>query len=255
MKSDSPIGVFDSGLGGLSGVAKLHELLPHEDILFFGDSAHNPYGTKTKDMITAYCLEIVTNLQKAGCKAVVIACNTATSAAVPLLRETFDFPIIGMEPALKLAASYGDHQKIAVWATRLTLEEEKFAHLRARFTNDHDIRSVPCPKLVRLVEEDRLHDDKLVRSVLQDYLDQSDWKTLDAIVLGCTHFVFFKNILEEMTDHKVRIVDGNEGTVRHLEDILARSGLLNEYGGSIHIDNSMPDKIEQSEKLLKALEE
>lgn len=256
MHKNDPIGVFDSGLGGLTVVNEIRRQMPHEKILFFGDSAHNPYGEKTKEEITQYCLDICDDFMEQKVKAVVIACNTATSACVPLLRQTYPVDIIGMEPALKVAASLGDHQHIAVWATNLTLQEEKFARLLSRFEQDHTIQKVPCPQLVELIESDRLDDTQAVKSVLQGYLDACDWQNLDSIVLGCTHFVFFGQFLQELTEGRVKIVDGNHGTAKHLEALLEEKNLLRTEGeGAVEISNSNPSRIDLSQRLLKRLED
>lgn len=254
MNKNDPIGVFDSGLGGLSVAAEIRALMPNEQIIYFGDSAHNPYGTKSPEQITEYCLQICDDFMKQNVKAIVIACNTATSACVPLLRSRYPIDIIGMEPALKVAASLGEHQKIAVWATELTLQEEKFQHLLERFDQDHDIVRVPCPKLVELVESDRL-DDEEVTKVLQEYLSQSHDGQPDSIVLGCTHFVFFGQKLRNLCDGRVKIVDGNMGTARHLQDLLESKDLLAEGAGSVQIENSNPAKLDLSQKLLHRLED
>ena len=256
VNSRAPIGIFDSGLGGLSTTGAICNLLPQEDLLYFGDSIHNPYGTKSREQIIQYCTDICDAFEKQNVKAIVIACNTATSAAVPVLRQRYDFDIIGVEPALKPAAMLGEHQKIAVWATKLTLEEEKFARLLHRFDQDHQIRRVACPRLVRLVEEDRLDDQEAVDAALWDYLEQSNWEELDSIVLGCTHFVFFKDRLAELTQGKVHLIDGNEGTARHLREVLATKDLLNpQETGSLHLDNSDPGKLQLSSKLVQKAKE
>lgn len=256
VNSRSPIGIFDSGLGGLSTTGAICNLLPQEDLRYFGDSIHNPYGTKTREQIVSYCIDICDAFASQNVKAIVIACNTATSAAVPLLRQRYDFDIIGIEPALKPAALLGEHQKIAVWATRLTLEEEKFARLLHRFDQDHDIRRVPCPKLVRLVEEDRLDDQEAVDEALWEYLNASDWENLDSIVLGCTHFVFFRDRLSELTQGRVHLIDGNMGTARHLKEVLEEKDLLNsQKTGSLHLDNSDPGKLQLSSKLVQKAKE
>lgn len=269
MNKQSPIGVFDSGLGGLTVAWHIRELLPDEDILFFGDSARNPYGTKPLETIQAYSSEIMEDFAGRDVKAAVIACNTATSAAAALLRPQYDFDIIGMEPALKVAAKLKTPSVIAVWATDLTLHEKKFAALVKRFEKDHTIIRVPCPKLVRCVEEDRLDDKEYVNSLLEEYLKASGPVLPDAIVLGCTHFIYYKQVLEQKVGSGCVVVDGNEGTARHLRDLLDQKGLLKqettqssddqkktETGrGSLTITNSDPDKIELSYRLYRKLEE
>lgn len=255
MKASDPIGVFDSGLGGLSVVASIRKQLPHENLIFFGDSARNPYGTKTKEEVRAYSHEIVADLASRPVKAVVIACNTATSAAARSLRETFDFDIIGMEPALKLAAQMKTPSKIAVWATGLTLKEDKFLTLKERFVDEHDVLAIPCPKLVQLVEQDRLEETAEVDAALDEYLSASG--DADFIVLGCTHFLFFKDRLQEKVSGATRIVDGNVGTVRQLRRLLEARGLLNGQSedGWLELNNSRPEKNAQAARLLARLED
>lgn len=256
MSSKAPIGVFDSGLGGISVLHTIHQLMPTEELIYVGDSKYNPYGTKTKEEITQRCVSICDYFMEKGCKAVVIACNTATSACVPYLREKYPFDIIGMEPALKVACSFGNHQKISVWATPFTLQEEKFANLMKRFENEHIIDKVPCPKLVELVENDELDNIDLVRDTLHTYIQKDQANTFDSVVLGCTHFVFFKKELRDLLPLSVHIVDGNLGTAYHLQDILKQKDLLNETGqGSIHMENTCPEKIGLARKLLRKMEE
>lgn len=254
MNSNSPIGVFDSGLGGISVLKTISKVLPNEDLIFLGDSLHNPYGTKSKEEITERCIKICDYFHSKDVKAIVIACNTATSACVPLLREKYSVDIIGMEPALKVACKKGNHQKIAVWATDFTLKEKKFERLMKDFEDDHEIYKVPCPKLVELVEQDKLDDLDLVTSVLQDYINQTDVSSLDSIVLGCTHFVFYRDILKTLLPESVKIIDGNMGTALHLKNLLDEKGLLNENGGSIKHENTLEDKFWLSEKLFRNLE-
>ena len=252
MHSKDPIGIFDSGLGGISVLQTLVQELPEEDIIYFGDSKYNPYGTKSKEEITQRCLTICDTLMEKKVKAIIVACNTATSACIPILRQKYPIDIVGMEPALKLACSYGKRQKIAVWATTYTLQEQKFAGLMQRFQDEHEIYKVACPKLVQLVEKDLLEDQKTIKAVLQEYIDQSHIDTLDSIVLGCTHFVFFKEILRSLLPDSIQIVDGNLGTVHHTQDLLKQKGLLNhEHEGTITWINTDPSKIEQSKQLLQ----
>ena len=255
MNKNSPIGVFDSGMGGISVLSTLHEYMPNEDLIYLGDSKYNPYGTKTKKEITERCIAICDAFMKMNVKAIVIACNTATSACIPLLRKRYPIDIVGMEPALKVACSQGEHQNIAVWATELTLSEKKFSNLMKRFQDAHCIRRVPCPKLVRIVEEDALQDEDRVQEALDEYLASSDVQNLNSIVLGCTHFIFYKKILRKKIPASIKIIDGNLGTVHHLKDLLTEKKLLNESGGSIEWKNTLEDKIELSKKLFNELED
>ena len=245
MNSKNPIGVFDSGLGGISVLHTMHSLLPNENLIYLGDSKYNPYGTKTKEEITKRCIAICDEFIKQDVKAIVIACNTATSACVKLLREKYDVDIIGMEPALKVACDRGSNQRIAVWATELTLSEKKFANLMDRFKDEHHIVKVPCPKLVRMVEDDKLDDTNLVESVLKEYLAACDYKNLP----------FYTKYLERLCPN-IHIIEGSVGTTLHTKDLLEQKGLLNRSDeiGSITWMNTMESKIELSKRLFKMLE-
>lgn len=250
MDSSSSIGVFDSGLGGISVLKTLKEILPNESYIYYGDSLNNPYGTKSKEEILERCVSICDFFMEKKVKMIVIACNTATSACVPYLRQKYPVDIVGMEPALKVACDRGINQKVSVWATDLTLKEEKFAKLMHRFEFDHTIYKVPCPKLVACVEQGRLNDLDYVDSLLKEYLSYTDGKYLDSIVLGCTHFVFFKDRLKTLVGKDVSIIDGNTGTANHVKDLLEQKKLLSMNKESvIEWHNSLDEKIEQSKQL------
>lgn len=242
MASTTPIGVFDSGLGGISVAREIRRAMPNEQVLYFGDSAHAPYGTKTPEQVRQLSFNIVEQFVKQGVKAVVIACNTATSAAVNDLRETYDIPIIGMEPALKVACDrgHGQRQRVIVAATPLTLREHKFAALMDRFTADHTIFPEPCPGLVNIVESGQLDDHDLVVDTLHGYFDRYDLSTIDSVVLGCTHFVFYRDYFRELLPDTTAIIDGNEGTVRHLRVVLESLGKLapEDARGGVTLSNS-----------------
>ncbi|KAB7790003.1 glutamate racemase [Bifidobacterium leontopitheci] len=255
MTSTAPIGVFDSGLGGISVVRQLVHDMPHERVLYFGDSANAPYGTKTPDEVQRLSFAIMERFMKERVKAVVIACNTATSAAVNALRDTYDIPIIGMEPALKVACDRGDThagadgsgpvvahtpQHVIVAATPLTLREHKFAALMDRFKADNQILPQPCPDLVEIVEQGRLDNRDLVMDTLHRYFDGYDLNGIDAVVLGCTHFVFYREYFRELLPESTAIIDGNEGTVRHLGVVLESLGKLAPatQDGGVELSNS-----------------
>ncbi|MUH58735.1 glutamate racemase [Bifidobacterium canis] len=242
MTSTAPIGAFDSGLGGISVVKQIRQDLPNEHVIFFGDSAHAPYGTKTPEQVRELSFDIVEHLVQQGAKAIVIACNTATSSAVQQLREHYSIPIIGMEPALKVACDrgHGERQTVIVAATPLTLREKKFAALMHRFENDHTIYKQPCPKLVEIVEHGQLDDHDLVMSTLHEYFSQYDLDSVDSVVLGCTHFVFYRDYFRELLPDHVAIIDGNEGTAHHLHVVLESLGELapEDQQGSVQLANS-----------------
>lgn len=260
MASTAPIGVFDSGLGGMSVARQIMRDMPHERILYFGDSANAPYGIRTPQQVRDLSLAITERFADQGAKAVVVACNTATSAAVDTLRERYDIPIIGMEPALKVACDRGDlasdadadgrrtprehvAQRVIVAATPLTLRERKFAALMDRFKADNEIHPQPCPDLVSIVEQGRLADHDLVMRTLHGYFDRYDLAGIDSVVLGCTHFVFYRDYFRELLDDSTAIIDGNAGTVRHLRVVLESLGALapDDATGGVRIGNSSPD--------------
>ena len=253
MTSTAPIGVFDSGLGGISVVRQIVQDMPHERVLYFGDSANAPYGTKTPQEVRRLSFDIMERFMSQGVKAVVIACNTATSAAVNALRDHYDIPIIGMEPALKVACDRGDTaagdgpaparhmpQHVIVAATPLTLREHKFAALMDRFKANNMISPQPCPDLVEIVESGRLSDHDLVMRTLHRYFDGYDLPSIDSVVLGCTHFVFYRDYFRELLPSTTAIIDGNRGTVRHLGMVLESLGKLapEEMDGGVEIANS-----------------
>ena len=224
MVSQAPIGVFDSGMGGLSVVREILRQLPREQVVYYGDSANAPYGVKSVPVVRELSFAVVRQLLECHVKAIVIACNTATSAAVNELREAYELPIIGMEPALKVACDRGGGapQRIIVAATLLTLKERKFAALMDRFRCEHIIFPQPCPRLVDIVEEGRLGDQELVMRTLHGYFDRYKSSYIDSLVLGCTHFVFYRKNLRELFAPDTAIIDGNEGTVKHLANTLAQ---------------------------------
>ncbi|KXA17334.1 glutamate racemase [Gardnerella vaginalis] len=255
MTSCAPIGVFDSGLGGISVVRQLHAAMPNERIIYFGDSANAPYGVKTPQEVRNLSFKIVEHFAKLSVKAIVIACNTATSAAVDDLRNHYNMPIIGMEPALKLACDLGGGkpQRVIVAATSLTLKERKFADLMNRFTQNHKIFPQPCPDLVEIVENGDLGNKNIVMSALHKYFDSYDLNSIDSVVLGCTHFVFYRDYFREFLPDCVKIVDGNAGTVHHLKSVLESSGELADANnnGSVLLTNS--DSSNRISELSKSL--
>lgn len=247
------IGVFDSGFGGISVLAQMMKDMPNESFYFYGDSKYAPYGEKSKEEIKARCFAICEELIKQDVKAIVIACNTATSAAVQELRAKYDIPIIGMEPALKPAVYNKQKQKVIVMATPFTLKEKKFADLMKQYEQEHEIIKLPTPKLVRLVEQDQLENKTLVNEVLTEYFKEIDLNSVNAIVLGCTHFVFYKQYIQDLVGKHITIYDGNEGTSKHLKKVLKQKGILNEIDkGNYYIYNSTEDEklLKLSEKLL-----
>ena len=217
-----PIGVFDSGLGGISVLKDAVRLMPQEQFIFCGDNRNAPYGVKTPEEIHGCVMNVVNSLLKKDIKALLIACNTATAASAQLLREQLDIPVIGMEPALKPAHENRKDGQILVLATPATLRMEKFSNLMQLYGEG----AVPVEGygIVECVEEGHIEDEKML-GVLHGLLDKHLQRKTDAIVLGCTHYSFIKNALHIVAPG-VPLFDGNQGTVRQLRRVLENRGLL-----------------------------
>ena len=239
MNSNDFIAVFDSGVGGISVLKHLVRVLPNERYLYFGDSANAPYGTKTKEEVKALTFTAAEKLMDRGIKALVVACNTATSAAINELRAAYpDLIVIGIEPALKLAADKFPGGKLGVMATPMTLREEKFARLMERFSDGSTIYKIPAPGLVELIESGRADSpetDELLKKLFAPI------ENLDALVLGCTHYPFASNALRRVLGENVALLDGGDGTARETKRRLKDAGLLREGEGEIIIENSKHD--------------
>lgn len=220
-----PIGVFDSGLGGISVLKDIIKILPNENIVYLGDNLNNPYGTKTKEEILNISLEAGNKLIEYGVKAIVVACNTATSAAINELRKIYSIPIIGMEPAIKPAVMGNKNGRIAVLATISTLKENKFNSNMEKYQKISNIYKIPTQELVELVENDII-DGPEIKKVLDSYFNKYSDISFDAIVLGCTHFIFLKREIYKYFDG-IKIYDGNIGTVNRLKDLLVKGDILN----------------------------
>ena len=250
MNSKDFIAVFDSGVGGISVLKHLVRLMPEERYLYFGDSANAPYGTKTKEEVKVLTFAAAKKLMERGIKALVVACNTATSAAINDLRAAYpDLIIIGIEPALKLAADKFPGGHLGVMATPMTLREEKFAKLMERFSDASTIYKIPAPGLVELIERgqaDSSETDQLLKTLFAPI------ETLDALVLGCTHYPFAANSLRRVLGEKVALLDGGDGTARETKRRLRDAGLLREGEGEVIIENSKndPKLLELSRHLL-----
>jgi len=229
----SPIGVFDSGVGGISTLAALRRELPQERFLFYGDTANAPYGTKSREEVMACVSRIMDHLLAQDVKAVVIACNTATAVAAAELRARYTLPIIGIEPALKPAHEMRREGSILVLATPVTLKLEKFRVLYERY--GEGAIPLPCPGLMELVEREA---DDEARRYLLDLFAPYNLTKVDAVVLGCTHYVFLRPILKDILPDNVSVLDGNLGTARQLRRVLAANDLLADGQGSVHLETS-----------------
>ncbi len=225
---EAPIGVFDSGVGGLSVLAEIQQLLPNESLLYVGDCGNIPYGEKTPAFIRQRCSVMAQFFQQQGAKALVLACNTATVAGVTDLRRDFpEWPIVGMEPAVKPAAAATRSGVVGVLATTGTLQSAKFAALLDRFAADVRVITQPCPGLVELIENGDLHSEAL-RQLLQGYVDPLLAEGADTIILGCTHYPFLKPLLKQMIPQNISLIDTGAAVARQLQRLLTERELLAE---------------------------
>ena len=224
--AQAPIGVFDSGVGGLSVLAEIRQLLPAESLLYVADGGHIPYGEKSPDFIRERCHRVAEFFHREGAKALVVACNTATVAAMSDLRRTYpQWPLVGMEPAVKPAAAATRSGVVGVLATTGTLQSAKFAALLDRFANDVRVITQPCPGLVELIETGDLHT-PVLRELLQGYVAPLLEAGCDTVILGCTHYPFLRPLLSEMVPADVSLIDTGAAVARQLQRLLVQDDLL-----------------------------
>jgi glutamate racemase len=222
---ENPIGVFDSGVGGLSVLREIRRELPLEDLLYVADSGHAPYGDKSTQLIEARSIAIVEFLISQQAKVIVVACNTATGTAVKTLRARFSIPIIAMEPAIKPAAARTQSGVIGVLATSRTIASDNFAKLHNRFRADVKILMQACPGLVEQVEAGDLSGDK-TRALIERYVAPLLEQRADIIVLGCTHYPFLVPLIREIAGPMVAIIDPSAAIARELRRRLSSADLL-----------------------------
>ena len=235
------IAVFDSGVGGISVLRHLRRQLPGERFLYFGDSANAPYGSRSTEEVKRLTLAAAEKLTtEYPVKALVLACNTATAAAVKDLRKAYpDLIVIGIEPALKLAADHFPGGNVGVMATEVTLREEKFDALLHRFDENCTVYKIPAPGLVQKIEAgqgDEPETEELLREILQPYVGK-----LDALVLGCTHFPFVSKAISRILGEEVALLEGGGGTARETRRRLKDAGLLYDGPGEVILRNSSND--------------
>lgn len=253
MDKQDYIAVFDSGVGGVSVLRELRRLMPRENYYYFGDSANAPYGLKTTQQVRELALAAAEKLFSKGAKCLVVACNTATAAAIETLRSTYpDRIIVGIEPALKLAADRHPHGTIGIMATDVTLREKKLSRLLERYSQDCTVIRLPSPGVVELIESGKADSPEaieLMQAELGPYAS-----TLDALVLGCTHYPFMKKAIRAVVGDGVELLDGGEGTAKETQRRLKKANLLNDQQiGTLVVENSSMEqqKIDLTYDLLK----
>ena len=238
---DDYIAVFDSGVGGISVLRQLRKVMPDEKYIYFGDSANAPYGSRPTEEVRQLTLAAAEKLTREyPVKALVVACNTATAAAIRQLRSAYpDLTVVGIEPALKLAADHFPGGHLGVLATEVTLREEKFDALVHRFGETCTVHKIPAPGVVNLIEAGKNDSPEMIallKQILAPYVGK-----LDALVLGCTHYPFVARNIASVMGPGTKLLHGGKGTARETKRRLEAAGLLREGAGSVEIISSSPD--------------
>ena len=225
---NNPIGIFDSGVGGLSVLREIRVQMPNENIIYFGDQAHVPYGARSMEQIQNFSEGITKFLLKYNSKIIVVACNTASAAALKYLRETFpDVQFVGMEPAIKPAAEKTQTKKVGVLATPATFQGALYASVVERFASDVEIFQNTCSGLVNQIEAGELDSDK-TKKILEDALLPMLEKNIDTVVLGCTHYPFVIPLIEKIVGENVRVIDPAPAVAKQTEHLLESKSLRNQ---------------------------
>ncbi|MBE5875822.1 MAG: glutamate racemase [Lachnospiraceae bacterium] len=253
------IGIFDSGIGGITLLHQALLTLPKENYIFYADVDHVPYGTKTREQVIEYVDEVIRFMVEHDCKAVVIACNTATSVAAALMRAKYSIPIIGIEPAVKPAVEQHSGKRVMVIATPLAVREEKLKNLVARVDSEHMVDLLALPRLVEFAEAGEFG-----TSAVEDYLREElapyDLANYSELVLGCTHFNYFKDSYAKIFENHIHMIDGSEGTVNQLKRVLEQNRWLEENEGRVRYFESgreivSEEGLERIRKLHRRLDE
>jgi len=230
-QSSQPIGVFDSGIGGLTVAHAISKLMPNERIVYFGDTAHLPYGDKSPELIHSFVQEISRFLfQKEHCKSVVMACNTASATSYEFLRDKHEgvFPIINViDPIVESIVTDDSIKKVGLIATKTTVESGVYQEKLTRRNPELEIQVLATPLLAPMIEEG-FSQDKISRSVIENYLSNPKFKDIDALILGCTHYVLISDEINEFFKGKVKLFDSTDILALKLKDILQHEGLLSE---------------------------
>ena len=224
------IGVFDSGVGGLTVFKALRKELPREKLLYFGDTARVPYGTKTKESVTRFSMEIASFLEKRGIKLLVVACNTASSLSLGALKRALTIPVVGViRPAVRAAVATTKTGTIGLIGTEATVGSGAYQKALSSIASYDRIVARPCPLFVPLVEEG-WWDGKVTRAVAEEYLAPLKRSKMDALILGCTHYPMIAPLLQRVVGSRVKLVDSGRETAREVRAVLEKEGLLNATG-------------------------
>lgn len=249
-EASRPIGVFDSGVGGLTVVKELNRLLPNERIIYFGDTGRVPYGNKSRETIIHYSLQVAYFLMKKKIKMLVIACNTASSVSLPTLKRHFHIPIIGViEPGAKAAIENTTTNNIGVIGTLGTVKSNAYKKALKKISRKVNVYQDPCPLFVHLAE-DGWNKNKIARMVADEYLKNLKGKDLDTLILGCTHYPLLKEVIQSSVGNKVALIDSGKETAKEVKRILDKKHLLNsrklsEKNHSIFYVSDFPHKFKE----------
>lgn len=249
MASSCPVGIFDSGVGGLSILDNIHQLMPNEKLLYVADSAHAPYGHNTEDVIRQRCLAIMDFFLQQNVKAVVLACNTATAVAVALLREKYPLPVIAVEPAIKPAAQQSRSAVVGVLATAGTIDSDKFLNLKSQFAKQVEIITRACPGLVEQIEC-LVSDSSEIKELLHKFIDPMIQKGVDTLVLGCTHYSLITELIAEVAGPDVMIMDTDFAVARELQRRLQENDLENMDSTNAPVEFYSSGSIEDQQALI-----
>ena len=233
--TSSPIGIFDSGVGGISVLRALREQMPEENVIYFGDQGHIPYGPRPMEQIRDFSEAITNFLLAHDAKLVIVACNTASAAALKHLRDTFPHvPFVGMEPAVKPAAEYTQTGKVGVLATPATFQGALYASVVERFGTGVELFQHTCPGLVSQIELGELDTPK-TRAILEDALLPMLRKNIDTVVLGCTHYPYVIPLIEQIVGENVRVIDPAPSVAKQAKRLLEAGGVVNLSGAESNI--------------------
>ncbi len=241
MSNVSPVGIFDSGIGGLTVVKKISSILPSENIVYFGDTARVPYGTKSNDTVIEYALQDAAYLLTHHVKLIIVACNTASSVALPALRERFDVPVIGMiEPGAKLAVEKSKNGKIGVIGTNATVNNKAYSTELLKYDTRLEIFEKACPLFVPLAEEGWI-DHKATKLIADEYLHGLKEHEIDTLILGCTHYPILSGVIQSSVGNNVELIDSGVAASLVVKNYLEKENLLNPQTGNGKIDFYVSD--------------
>ena len=244
MKKIQPIGIFDSGIGGMSVMLNIQSLLPDESLVYVADSLYAPYGLKSNSVILERSKAVIDYLiKKEFVKLIVVACNTATASSIRELRQIYKIPIIGMEPAIKPATKSTTSKKVGILATNGTLESTKFAALLEIYSGDIKFYTQPCPGLVEVIEQGKIND-LSTKILIKKYLDPFIKNEVDTVVLGCTHYIFIRELIQEIIGPNVEVIDTGLAVAKQVKNKLESHSLQNnlkEKDYSIYTNSNNPN--------------